>query len=218
MSQHDTDTARSRPAPFPFSELPPPSKSDAKAQPAPDAEQCFGLWNKYEMLENIRRHSLMVASIAAGLAEKAEARGMDVDVCSCRAAGLLHDIAKTWCVKHGGSHAIIGASWTVQETRNYAVAQGVLLHVHWPWRLPEGDAICCLPIFVIYADKRVRHDQFVTLDERFDDLITRYGKTASARDNIRKSHEQAKQIEMALSRQLGWHLNEDSFDRWRLVD
>ena len=103
------------------------------------------------------------------------------------------------------------------ETRNYALAQGVMLHVHWPWPLPEGAGICALPFFVIYADKRVRHDACVPLEERYEDLLTRYGRTEAAREGIRGSYEQGKTIERALSAQLGWALHEDSFDCGRLV-
>lgn len=205
--------------PFPFASLPrikiPPDR--AAYPPPPDDAQCFALWDKYDMLENIRQHSLMVAHIAASLAKRAEELGITCDVAATRASGLMHDIAKTWCLAHGGSHAILGASWTLEETRHYGIAQGVILHVHWPWKLPEGAAICRLPIFIIYADKRVRHDQCVTLKERFDDLIVRYGKSQAARDSIRKSCEQARKIEEALSAQLQWNLHEDSFDSGRLV-
>lgn len=205
-----------KPTSFPYLPEPAPQTS-GKPLIALDDQTCFSLWDKYDMLDNIRRHSLMVAQISTELAKRALALGMEIDVCACRASGLLHDIAKTWCLKHGGGHAAIGASWVVQETRNYAVAQGVLLHVHWPWALPEAAAVCSLPIFVLYADKRVRHDQYVPLQERFDDLVVRYGKSASAREHIRKSCEQAIELERALSRQLKWNLNEDSFDSWRLV-
>lgn len=130
---------------------------------------------------------------------------------------LLHDIAKTYCLRHGGSHALLGGAWAVAETRNYTLAQGVMLHVHWPWPLPEGAGICALPFFVIYADKRVRHDACVPLEERYEDLLTRYGRTEAAREGIRGSYEQGKTIERALSAQLGWALHEDSFDCGRLV-
>ena len=77
--------------------------------------------------------------------------------------------------------------------------------------------ICALPLFVIYADKRVRHDACVPLEERYEDLLTRYGRTEAAREGIRGSYEQGKTIERALSAQLGWALHEDSFDCGRLV-
>lgn len=185
--------------------------------PAPTPADCYKLWDKYEMLPNIRRHSLLVAQIAANLARRALNAGIKIDIEATLAAGLLHDLAKTWCIANNGSHDLLGASWTIQETGHYGVAQGVILHVNWPWPLPQGADICQLPILVLYADKRARHDQCVTLAERFDDLLVRYGKTASAREGILKSYEQAKQIEAALSQQLGYDLNEDSFDSGRMV-
>lgn len=204
---------------YPFSELPEISTPPQKGfnGPVPDDEECFQLWDKYEMLDNVRAHSLLVAKIAAALAERAYSLGMEIDVPATRASGLLHDIAKTWCIRNGGSHALLGGAWTCQETGNFAIAQGVILHVHWPWALPEGKAICSLPIFVLYADKRARHDQCVSLDERFEDLLIRYGKTETARALIRKSYQQSQAIEAALMRQLKWDADESPFDCGRLV-
>lgn len=167
------------------------------------------------MLPNIRRHSLLVAHIAATLANWATEKGFDVDVSATRAAGLLHDLAKAWCLKHQGSHSIIGASWTMMETEHPGIAQGVLLHVSWPWELPRD--ICQLPFFVLYADKRVRHDECVTLEERFSDLLERYGKSRKAREAMDASHKQAQAVERALSAQLGQELHEYTFDCGRLV-
>ena len=205
----------------PFSSLPElpqlAAHAGATLPPPPDDAACIALWRKYAMLLNVERHSQMVAHIATALAERAAALGLAIHVPAVRAAGLLHDLAKTYCLLHGGSHAQLGASWVLAETRRYDMARGVLLHVHWPWAVPEGPAICALPFFVIYADKRVRHDACVTLEERFEDLLTRYGRDARARDGIRAAHEQALAIERALSAQLGWKLHEDTFDCRGLV-
>lgn len=169
------------------------------------------------MLPNIRRHSLLVAHVAATLAQRAADRGIAVSVPEVRAGGLLHDIAKTYCVQHGGSHAQVGAAWAVAETGNYAIAQGVMMHVWWPWPLPQGPGICSLPFFVIYADKRIRHDACVTLEERYEDLLERYGRTEAAREGIGVAYRQGKNIESALEAQLGWALHENSFDCGRVV-
>lgn len=203
----------------PLADLPQLPKLGDPVRPrnVPDDEACFALWDKYDMLPNIRRHSLMVAHIACALASRAAARGFDVNVPEVRAGGLLHDLAKTYCVRHGGSHAQVGAAWAVAETGNYAVAQGVMMHVWWPWELPAGRGICALPFFVMYADKRVRHDACVSLEERYDDLLGRYGHSEAAREGIFAAFRQGKNIESALSEQLGWTLYEDSFDCGRLV-
>lgn len=204
----------------PFMNTPylPQIKDLARWPEPPDDAFCFALWDKYEMLENVRAHSLMVAHIATEMASRAKKLGMGVDVEAVRASGLLHDLAKTWCLLYGGSHAILGASWTMDETRHGGIAQGVLLHVHWPWKLPEGPSICSLPFFVMYADKRVRHDACVTLEERFEDLLKRYGKTEDARMGIRKSWEQSKIIEKLFSKALEWDLDEHNFNCGRLVN
>lgn len=186
--------------------------------PVPDEKTCYVLWQKYEMLENIKKHSAMVAHIAVKLGEMAVARGQKIDISACLAAGLLHDLAKTWCLAHGGSHAQLGAVWVAAETGNFAIAQAVLLHVYWPWAIPQNSQICNLPIFLMYADKRVRHDQCVTLAERFEDVLVRYGKTPEARAAICETKAQALEIEKLLSQQLGRNLNEDSFDCRRLVN
>lgn len=201
----------------PYSSLPqfPLDARKKNCAPAPDDAECLDLWRKYNMLPNVGEHSMTVARIATSLAGRAYELGRPVSVRETRASALLHDIAKTWSVRYGGSHAQLGAAWVVYETGNYRIAQGVALHVHWPWKLPRD--ICILPLFVLYADKRVCHDKCVTIKERFDDLLIRYGVTEAAKSQIMRSWEQATEIERIMSEQLEWNLNEDSFDSGRLV-
>lgn len=174
----------------------------------PDEDGCFALWDKYEMFDNIRAHSMRVAEIAVFLAKKANECGLLVNIPTVRAAALLHDIAKTYTVKHGGSHAQLGASWLLQETGNYTLARAVMVHVYWPWKLPEDYRICTVPFFIIYADKRVRHDQVVSIEDRYEDLLKRYGKTPQACSSIKKSHEQGLMLEKLISLQLGMDLSQ----------
>ncbi|MDR1855712.1 MAG: HDIG domain-containing protein [Desulfovibrio sp.] len=202
MSLHDDgDGAR----PHPLAGLPVPwNVRGPEVRSVPDDGECFRLWDKYAMLPNVRRHSLIVAHIATMLAERAFGRGMPVDVAEVRASALLHDIAKTYSVLHGGSHAQIGASWTVIETGSRILAQGVMMHVFWPWKLPDDATICSLPLFVLYADKRVRHDVCVSLDERYEDLLVRYGRTAEAKKGILRACRQGKRIEDLFAEHLDW--------------
>lgn len=183
----------------------------------PTEGECCALWDRYGMLDNIRAHSRRVAEWATALAQLACDRGIEVNVAEVRASALLHDIAKTCTIRYGGSHAQLGASWIVSETQNRALAQGIMLHVHWPWEVPQDAGICRLPFFVMYADKRVKHDRSVTLDERFQDLLVRYGSTEAVCQGIAASHRQGLLIERALSAQLGCPLHEYTLDRGRLV-
>lgn len=171
----------------------------------PDDAACAALWDRYDMLDNVRAHSRLVANVATRLALRARERGLDVDVQAVRASAMLHDLAKTWCLRHGGAHAELGSSWVIQETGNYELARGVFHHVYWPWPLPLDNAekLCSLPFFIMYADKRARHDVFVTLEARFEDLLDRYGSTEERVQGIRASYLQAKALEEGLSRHLG---------------
>lgn len=178
----------------------------------PDEAQCVALWDKYGMLDNIRRHSRQVAKICAALAKRANELGFAVSIEECLAAGLLHDLAKTRCLEAGGSHAQLGSAWIVAETGNYLLGQAALLHVHWAWPLPRDGEICRLPFFLLYADKRVRHDKIVTLAERFEDLQKRYGLTEAARSGIRATFRQTLELQELLASQLKWKLDEDTFD------
>jgi 16S rRNA (cytosine967-C5)-methyltransferase len=200
----------------------PPLRAAARAHPKllliPRAEDCRALWDQYAMLENIRVHSALVADMAYAVGLLARERGIEVSGDALLAAGLLHDLGKTYTIAHGGSHAQLGASWVMRETRNGPIAQAVLFHVHWHW--PEHwleDERLLLTAITLYADKRVKHDAFVTLDERFEDLHVRYGIHAGADERITASHEQSKRIEAALSRRLGLELHEYIADSGRLV-
>ncbi len=182
----------------------------------PTDEECFALWDAYEMLDNIRAHSLLVAEFATALATRAVELGHPLCVKTVRASALLHDIAKSYTICHGGSHAQMGASWVVQATGNRQIAQGVALHVQWPWELPEN--VCDVPFFVIYADKRCMHDTCVSLSDRYEDLLERYGDTDHHKKLIRLSYEQGVSIEQALSALLECDLNAYTIDSGRLVE
>lgn len=193
------------------------------AGPVPTDEVCFRLQQKYGMPEHIRMHSRQVAHIATSIAEHAESigfftehgRGDGKDVQEIRAAAFLHDLAKIHGVDWGGSHAQIGAAWALAETGNHRLAQAVLHHIWWPFEL---DPIKYFPgLAVLYADKRVRHDNIVSLGARFADLFERYGKSEESRKGIRQAMEQAMAVEHILSEVLKVGLNACTFDGGRLV-
>lgn len=194
-----------------------PEAGSATDEPAPGQDECAALWDKYAMLPNVRDHSSQVGLVVACLGARLEAAGLRVDRPLVLAGALLHDLAKSYTIRYGGSHSQLGAGWVVQETGNYRLAQMVYHHVHWPWELDIENESMLPGLLVLYADKRVKHDRIVTLEERFDDLMRRYGVNAVARAHIRQSHEQGLVLEKALSKRLGVAVDEYSFDCRRLV-
>ena len=187
----------------------------------PREQDCHALWDKYHMLDNIREHSTGVAQVAAGMAELVQARGVPASREMAVAAGLLHDLAKTYTIRHKGNHAQLGAGWVMQETRNPLLAHAVLHHVHWPWedRLEAlvNDDTHFVTMAIIYADKRVMHHQFVSIEDRYADLLERYGTTDQIRKNIIASLAQGKYIEQAFLRRFGVQLDEYTLNSGRLV-
>ena len=182
----------------------------------PGAAACRKLWKQYSMLPNVARHSLKVARLALVMAERAAERGKG-DVCALTlAAGLLHDIAKSYTVRYGGSHAQLGASWVMTHTGNPIIAQAVLHHVWWPWAFPKN--LTSPVFFVLYADKRVMHDQIVDLKTRYLDLLERYGTTDAARKAIAAGNTHAENLERALAEYLEIDLYACTFVGGRLVE
>jgi len=90
-----------------------------------------------------------------------------------QSAALLHDIAKTRTI---GSkelrHDMIGGQ--IMRDMGYdAIAEIVESHVVFE-RFNPGGGLEEREI-VFYADKRVMHDRIVSIDDRVDDLVERYG-------------------------------------------
>jgi len=147
-------------------------------RPIPTTEQCLQFIERYEMLDNIREHSFMVARVAKTLAI-----GLDnnPDIPSPNtheviAGALLHDIAKTRCLNNNSHHARDGQS-ICEELGFAAIGQIVLEHVvlqNFNEDLYKSGVFGSKEL-VYYADKRVRHDQVVTLGERLAYIIERYG-------------------------------------------
>ncbi|MCI5157999.1 MAG: HDIG domain-containing protein [Candidatus Electrothrix sp. AUS1_2] len=150
------------------------------------------------MLPNIRQHSLVVARIAELLARCLRERlpeGLAPDPDFCVNGALLHDIAKTPCLKEGCDHAATGAE--ICQRHGYpelaeVVAAHVILRDFSPERYKQG--LFEAREIVYYADKRVRHDAVVSLSERLEYIIENYGGDnervqRGIRENFRKCEE-----------------------------
>ncbi len=182
----------------------------------PLAAECREMWQQWNVPEHIQEHSRMVTRVARRIAEMVKVGLLpDLDLRVVVAAAMLHDLAKYYTILHGGSHSQIGAAWVQEHTQNPVLSGAVLHHVHWPFEMnllnyPVSLIIC-------YSDKRVRHTEIVTLEERFEDLQDRYGGSDKARKHIQESLEQGQTIERLLNEGLKVELNAHSFDSRRLV-
>ena len=150
--------------------------------PIPSLEECLALMDSHGMLPNIREHSFRVSQVAVFLGEALAAAGYSLQLPLIEAGALLHDLGKTPCLGTGHNHALWGAE-ILRDLGFQEVAQVVAEHVYLePGN--GGSGFFREAEVVNYADKRVLHDQVVTLSHRFADLKERYGRTPEARARI----------------------------------
>lgn len=163
----------------------------------PSREECLRLMARYDMLPNIREHSLLVAEVALWLGRALIDAGLPLHLPLIETGALLHDLGKTPCLGTAANHAEWGAQALAAE--GYPeVAQVVREHVRLDDNLRDGRPLREAEV-VNYADKRVLHTRVVTLAERFDDLKERYGKTRPALARILDNEIKSRSLEQKIS-------------------
>jgi len=152
------------------------------------------------MLPNIRGHSLRVARVARVLAVHLPSSHPPLDLALLEAGALLHDIAKTECLKTQEKHTDRGAAFL--DARGYPeVAEIVAQHVNLKAEPSKNQGITEIEI-VHYADKRVLHEEIVDLQTRFDYLQRQYGRTPEDRKRIAQLLENSLDQEKRIFRDL----------------
>lgn len=138
----------------------------------PSVSECFQIMNQYEMLGNIKEHSVMVARVAGFIVKELHEAGKDISMDVTIAAALLHDIAKTSSLNSNEDHAQKGREFCLRH-EFHEIADIVGEHV--VLGTDVSQSCCREKEIVYYADKRVLHDKVVSLDERLEYILERYG-------------------------------------------
>lgn len=169
----------------------------------PSQEECHELMSKYFMLPNIVAHSRQVMHVSLSITGNLK-KGVSINRNLVMAAALLHDITKTRALETKEPHDQSGA----ELLRNLGfsrvgeiVKQHVILLNFDPQGILEEREI------VNYADKRVMHDRVVSLEERVQDLIVRYGTTEEIKKRIRQNEIQVNAIEKKIKNSLAADLD-----------
>lgn len=150
------------------------SPTARKESTLPTPQECRRILRAHRVPDHIRRHSEQVARVARRLAKALSALDGEVmNIDRVEAAALLHDIAKADCLRSRKDHAREGGR-VLRDLGMPEIAtlveQHVVLHPgDHGGRVTEAEVLN-------YSDKRVRHEEIVTLEERFTDLIERYGR------------------------------------------
>lgn len=174
----------------------------------PDTRQCLDYHDRFAMLDNIRAHSLLVARVARSLGcelqKSCKTKEQQLDLGLVNAAALLHDIAKTPCLKTGCSHADYGQE-ICNELGHPEVGEIVAEHVRLKNFAEDlyRQGIIAAKELVYYSDKRVNHDQIVSLSQRLDYILQRYGDNNPQKmEAIRKNFDKTLRLEEHLFKRL----------------
>ena len=145
-----------------------------------------------EMMDHIVIHSMQVCRVATVLTENLTPTGIRLNPDLIRASALLHDITKTRSFRTKENHALTGGRY-LTELGYAEVGDLVRQHV----RLDEYPQKVSLDEAVIlnYADKRVLHENVVSLGKRLDYILEKYVKVPEDRRRVYLLWEKTREIE-----------------------
>ncbi len=143
----------------------------------PTEKQCFALLEKYEVPGNVIRHSVLVDRVCMYIGKRLAEKGISVNLELLHAAGLLHDIAKIWCL--GKKEKYHGKEGRIILEREGFPEVGKIVEVHQMKELIDGTLTSWEGKILNYADKRAG-DKISPLGERFAYFRERYARYMTA--------------------------------------
>jgi len=150
----------------------------------PTPAECEAILATRPASDSLRRHGRAVTAVARTMATKLAARGAALDLNLVLAASLLHDIAKGQ-----PGHAEVGAA--LVESLGYpAVAEVIRQHMAMSF---DGSTTNEAAI-VFLADKLVRGDRRVSLEERYRPSFERFREQPEALQGATRRYETARAI------------------------
>jgi putative nucleotidyltransferase with HDIG domain len=159
----------------------------------PSISDCLALMDRYNMLPNIKDHSIVVARVAELITDGLINAGLQLSMDKVIGGSLLHDIGKTACLDNNDDHAAKGVEICQAhdfDTVTDIIAEHVILKNYSTAHTFTEKEI------VYYADKRVNHDQVVSLEKRLAYILERYGLNNVVRcEAIRKNYALCRDLE-----------------------
>jgi len=161
----------------------------------PPRSECMHMLADMEMPPHIKAHSMLVCRVALLLTDGLLSAGVAINRPLVKASALLHDITKPRSFTTGENHSKTGGEYLAglgYPEVGDIIRQHVILDAYF-----KGEAPCEAEI-VNYADKRVLHDQVVSLEERMVYILHRYAKTEEHRRWLREVWDQTLRLETRL--------------------
>lgn len=142
-------------------------------------EEINQLYRKWQTPPHVKAHCKAVAETGVRLAKELNKKGYTLDLDLIRGSGMVHDVARIY-----EEHARLG--YEILMDMGYPdEAEIVKVHMFYPTfnpveELNECDIICL-------ADRVVKEDKYVGLDERIEYIISKGPVTEEIKARIYKS-------------------------------
>ena len=164
----------------------------------PTDRECDTMFEIAGTASNIRLHCRKVAVVAVAMARALVAAGRRVDMEAVRSAATLHDIAKQY-----GDHDAIGAQM-LHSFGFRRIADIIAVHTDLGW----DEATASLESKIVYlADKFVRNEEIVSIEERYHSAARKYGFSMGAVSWIQAGKQQALEVKRQMEVLLGCPLD-----------
>jgi len=195
----------------------------------PSLQECENIWELYSVPYTVRAHSKAVCKLATGMAKIINYNGVDINVDVVDRASLLHDIFRSKSFKDRKSFleslAEERQKFLEQKFEQYAgITHGVAAYHELKEKYPEVASVVKVhsdvatdltkyskeQLILNYCDKRVAHDKYVSVEERFDEGVARWG--SDDLELINNAKQTAKNIEAYLFKLMGDTYNPEDLD------
>ena len=150
----------------------------------PSIGQCLEILKNNNTPSNVIEHCKAVAKVAEEIADNLIKKGIKLDKKLVVASALLHDIER-----HKEDHVVAGAK-LLKKLGFPEIAKVMKYHAYHEMQKDNKFSLSIEQKIVFYADKRVRNDKKVSIDERYDDLGKRYKADLSAERKFVKKMEE----------------------------
>lgn len=139
--------------------------------PIPTKEECMKILKEQNVPGNIVAHLKKVCEVSMKIADLLEKKGINVNRDLVAAGALLHDVKKI----NSDDHIVEGYEF-IKSLGFPEVA--LLVRKHGLAHLDDEDFLpkTWEEKIVFYADKRVKNDKIVSVEERFEYIKIRYNK------------------------------------------
>jgi len=165
----------------------------------PSADECRALMIRHSVSQKVIDHCMAVADLAGHMANALNSAGCVLDIGLAVSAALVHDLAK-------GSprHAVEGAR-ILREMAFSRVAD--IVAVHMDHTVERGAPVTEAEV-VFLADKWIQDDRKVSMEERFQAKLRKYGADSKVCREIRKRLGNAIEAQKRIEAIIGCDINE----------